>query len=63
LTERTSSNLFLPDGVYSLWSRDIPNPEETGKAPGNNLYGTHPMLMGQDNSAKWFAVFTNLAAA
>ena len=27
------------------------------------MYGTHPMLMGQDNSAKWFAVFTNLAAA
>ena len=22
LTERVSSNLFLPDGVYSLWSRD-----------------------------------------
>jgi hypothetical protein len=27
------------------------------------MYGTHPMLMGQDNSGKWFSVFANLAAA
>lgn len=64
LAERTVSDLFLPDGVYSLWSRDIPNPEETGKAPGNNLYGTHPFYMGKSKGAtEWFGVYTNLAAA
>jgi hypothetical protein len=26
LTEQTSSNLFLPDGVFSLWSLDTANP-------------------------------------
>lgn len=63
LAERTSSDLFLPDGVYSLWSRDIPNPIEDGKAPGKNLYGTHPLYMGQASDKTWFGVFTNLAAA
>jgi hypothetical protein len=46
LTEQVSKNLFLPTGVYSLWSRDIPDPVETGTPPGSNMYGTHPMLMG-----------------
>ena len=27
------------------------------------MYGTHPLLMGQDDTGKWFAAFTNLAAA
>jgi len=30
LAERTVDNLFLPDGVYSLWSRDSPNDAEKG---------------------------------
>lgn len=63
LFERVSSDLFLPDGVYSLWSRDIPDPVETGKPPGNNLYGTHPFYMAQASDNTWFGVFTNLAAA
>jgi len=63
LTERVSNDLFLGDGVYSLWSRDQPDPEETGKAPGNNMYGTHPFIMNQDPNKKWFGVFTNNAAA
>jgi hypothetical protein len=63
LTEQVSMNLLLPTGVYSLWSRDIPDPVETGTPPGSNMYGTHPMLMGQDNSGKWFSVFANLAGA
>jgi len=63
LWERTSSDLFLPDGVYSLWSRDIPNPIEDGHAPGKNLYGTHPFYMARAADKTWFGVFTNLAAA
>lgn len=47
LWEQTGSDLFLKDGVYTLWSRDIPNPIEDGKAPGKNLYGTHPFFMAK----------------
>jgi len=65
LFERTGSDLFLDDGVYSLWSRDQPNPIEDGKAPGKNLYGTHPFFMGRGmhEAGVWFGIFTNLAAA
>jgi len=63
LFERVSSDLFLPDGVYSLWSLDTANPVETGKQPGNNLYGTHPYYMAQASDDSWFGVYTNLAAA
>lgn len=30
IAERVSNGLFLDDGVYSLWSRDQPDPVETG---------------------------------
>jgi hypothetical protein len=29
LTEQTSNNLFLPDGVFSLWSLDTANPKQS----------------------------------
>jgi alpha-glucosidase (family GH31 glycosyl hydrolase) len=63
LFERVSSDLYLPDGVFSLWTFDTANPVESGKPPGNNLYGTHPFYMGQASDDTWFGVFTNLAAA
>lgn len=63
LFERVSSDLFLPDGVFSLWSLDTANPVETAKPPGNNLYGTHPIYMGMASDDTWFGVYTNLAAA
>jgi len=63
LFERTSLDLYLPDGVYSLWSRDIPNPIEDGKAPGKNLYGTHPVVFATATDSSWFGVYSNLAAA
>jgi hypothetical protein len=34
LFERTGSELFLEDGVYSLWSFDTANPVETKQSPG-----------------------------
>jgi hypothetical protein len=63
LFERVSNDLFLPDGVYSLWSRDIPNPVENGKPPGKNLYGTHPVIFGKATDKSWFGLYTNLANA
>ena len=62
LTERVSDDLFLDTGVYSLWARDTADPAETGKAPGNNMYGTHPFYMGKATTG-WFGVFANNAAA
>lgn len=63
LAERTVDNLFLPDGVYSLWSRDDANPVEHGTLPAANLYGVHPFYMGKATDGSWFGVYTNLAAA
>jgi hypothetical protein len=45
LAERTSNELFLEDGVYSLWARDAANPVENGELPGANTYGVHPFYM------------------
>ena len=45
LGEKAMTNLFIPDGVYSMWSLDKTNPIETGKVPGNNFYGTHPFYL------------------
>ena len=63
ILEQTSTSLFLKDGVYSLWARDIPNPEQTTKAPGANMYGTHPFIMAKATDRTWFGQFINLAAA
>jgi len=63
LAEQTTSNLFLQDGLYSLWTLDAANPVETRKAPGSNTYGVHPFLMGAATDGTWFGVFANLAAA
>lgn len=67
--DQVSSDLFLKDGVYSLWAYDTADPVEDGKPPGKNMYGTHPFYMAkapQDTTPKstgWFGVFTNLANA
>ncbi len=63
LFERVSNNLYLPDGTYSLWSRDTANPVEDGKPPGKNLYGTHPFYMYTATDNSWVGSFTNLAHA
>jgi len=43
--EQVSSDLWLKDGIYSLWARDRPDPVQTGKLPSSNMYGTHPFFM------------------
>jgi len=63
LAERTSNDLFLPDGVYSLWARDAANPPDTGELPATNIYGVHPFYMAPARDESWFGVYTNLAAA
>lgn len=63
LGERANPNFFFKDGVYSMWAKDIPTPVENGKAPGNNMYGTHPFYMYKFASGAWTGVFHNLPQA
>ena len=63
LAERTVSDLFLPDGVYGLYSRDAANPVETGGFPASNMYGVHPFYMSKASDDSWLGVFTSVAAA
>jgi hypothetical protein len=54
ILEQTSTDLFLKDGVYTLWAKDAANPEQTRKAPGANMYGTHPFIMAKATDKTWF---------
>jgi hypothetical protein len=63
LGEHVGNSLHLEKGVYSMWSRDVPDPVQTGSLPAANLYGTHPFYMGQDIAKNWFGVFTRLPSA
>ena len=63
LGEQATTDLFLKDGVYSLWSKDASNPPQDGALPGKNMYGIHPFYMGAATDDTWFGVFSNLAAA
>lgn len=63
LGEMVTDDLFLDDGVYSLWTRDDASPVATGNLPGANAYGVHPFYMAQAQDLSWFGIYTNLAAA
>jgi len=63
LGEKVGPDFFLPDGIYSLWSRDDASPVEDGKSPGKNIYGTHPFYMFKNDDITWVGVYTKLVAA
>jgi hypothetical protein len=63
LMEQVTSDLWLKDGIFSLWSRDDADPVQTGKLPSSNMYGVHPFVMGKAVDGLWFGVLTNNAAA
>lgn len=63
LGERASKQMFYKTGVYSLWNKDIGNPEEDGRLPGKETYGVHPFYMFKHNSSSWVGVFHNTAQA
>lgn len=46
-----------------MWNMDTTMPFETGKSPGNNVYGTHPFFMYKSGEESWIGVFLKLAAA
>lgn len=63
LGERATEDIFMKDGVYSMWARDSLTPDENGKPPGNNMYGTHPFFMYKYKSNNWVGVLYKLANA
>lgn len=63
MSERVTNDLFLGDGVYSLWTRGAANPIENGELPAANQYGAHPFYMTSASDDTWFGVYTNLAHA
>lgn len=63
LGERASKDFFLKDGVYGMWARDQPTPDEDGTLPGKNMYGTHPFYMYKHKPGAWVGVHYKLAHA
>ena len=63
LGERANLDFFYKDGVYSMWSKDIPTPIDYGKLPASNIYGSHPYFMYKHKSNSWVGVLYKLAAA
>ena len=63
LADQVSGDLFLKDGVYSLWNRDEPDPVERGTLPGANAYGTHPFFIYRAQDDLAYGIFTNVANA
>lgn len=43
-----------------MMSRDQPTPDETGKAPGNNMYGVHPFFSFRHKEKAWVGVLYKL---
>lgn len=63
LGERASHDFFLQDGIYGMWARDQPTPDEMGTLPGANMYGTHPYFMYKHKKQAWVGVLYKLANA
>ncbi len=63
LGERANKDFFFKDGVYSMWARDQPTPDETGTFPSANMYGTHPFFMYKHKPGTWVGVYYKLANA
>ena len=48
----------LPEGVYTMYSRDQASQGDNGKPPGHNVYGVHPFYMVQlEADNKYAGVF------
>jgi hypothetical protein len=63
LGNTASPDLWLKDGIYSMWNSPDPVQPADGEMPGKNSHGTYPFYMGRKAQDSWFGVYTNLAAA
>jgi len=61
LSHQATNDLFLADGTYTLWNKDIV--PETGGKRGDNSYSSHPFFMAAANNDAWFGVYQNVANA
>ena len=62
LADRTG-DLFLDDGVYSLWSRSKKTTKDIDKIHYTSSTGVHPFYMAKASDDSWYGVYTNLANA
>jgi alpha-glucosidase (family GH31 glycosyl hydrolase) len=63
LSDQIRDDLYLEDGVYTLWNRNSNSPPADGLLPGKNSHGSSPFYMGKGTDAKWFGVYHNTVAA
>lgn len=47
LLKEKKGDLFIGDGLYSLWNRDVPDPLDAGELPSTNMYSSHPFYMNR----------------
>ena len=50
-------NFFYENGVYTTSARDAGSPYDTGRSPGSNMYGVHPLYLGKHKQGSYFGVF------
>lgn len=60
-----ANSLYLRDGVYSLWNRDVPDPlDQAPDKGGSNLQGTHPFFLFRTNAdERFYGLYSNVANA
>ena len=63
LTDSITGDLFLKDGVYTLWNKNSNSPLRDGALPGKNMYGSSPFYMAKASDMTWFGVYHNTIAA
>lgn len=65
LSDQIKNNVFLEDGVYTLWNRNANSPISDGLLPGKNMYASSPFYMGKaaDPKKSWFGVYHNNVGA
>ena len=60
--ERNTKSLRLKEGEYTLYGRDDPSLIETNRK-GNNVYGSHPMILQREKSSNYHVLFLKNSAA
>lgn len=64
LGDRSTDNLYVKSGVYSLWNRGTPiNKNDNKQMPASNSYGSNPFWIAMSEDHSWYGVYSNLASA
>ena len=54
---RNYPDFQMRPGTYTLFNKDMVGIIETGKLPGNNIYGSQPVYLVKERSGKYHIVF------